>query len=37
MMLQYGRSKTLLSVLHIPSLERNLISLRKMSYEGVHI
>jgi hypothetical protein len=36
MMLQYGRSRTLPGVLHILSLERNLIYVRKMSDAGVH-
>jgi hypothetical protein len=31
-----GRSRTLLGVIHIPSLERNLIFVSKMSDAGVH-
>ena len=35
MRLIYGRIRTLLGVLHIPSLARNLISIRKMGNSGV--
>jgi hypothetical protein len=36
LILQDGRKITLLGVLHIPILERNLISIRIMSDVGVH-
>ena len=36
MILQDGKKRTLPSVLHILVLERNLISIRKMSDAGVH-
>ena len=36
MTLQDGGKRTLLGVLHISSLERNLISISKMSDVGVH-
>jgi hypothetical protein len=35
-MLKDGRSRTLPGVLHIPGLERNIISVSKMSDAGVH-
>jgi hypothetical protein len=36
LMLHDGRSRNLLGVLHIPSLEINMIFVNKMSDEGVH-
>ena len=36
LLLKDGRIKTLLSVLHIPDLAKNLISINKMSNVGVH-
>jgi len=36
LILQDGRKGTLLGVLHLPGLERNLISIRKMGDVGVH-
>lgn len=37
LMVTKGRIKTIPSVLHIPDLARNLISVKKMSDVGVHI
>jgi hypothetical protein len=36
LMLKNGRRRTLLGVLHIPGLERNIISVKKMSDVGVY-
>jgi hypothetical protein len=36
LILQDGRSRTLLGVIHIPGLERNMISVSKMSDAGMH-
>ena len=36
LLLRDGRRRTLLGVLHIPRLERNIISINRMSDVGVH-